>query len=83
MNSIARRMHSIADRMHPITPSNSCDSASHESRLEYTEKEWNRLMQFIEDNGLYYLNISPLTSLPGTVIWDEHQDTVPRRAHGL
>jgi len=52
---------------------------------EYTEAEWNRLMQFIEDNGLYYLNISPLTPLPGTVIWEQYQDklTVPRRAHGL
>lgn len=52
---------------------------------EYTEKEWNRLFQFIEDNGLYYLNISPLTPLPGTVIWDEYKDklTVPREAHGL
>lgn len=52
---------------------------------EYTEKEWERLMRFIEDNGLYYLNISPLTPLPGTVIWDEYRDklTVPRRAHGL
>ena len=52
---------------------------------EYTEKEWERLMRFIEDNGLYYLNVSPLTPLPGTVIWDDYQDklTVPRRAHGL
>ena len=52
---------------------------------EYTEEEWNRLMQFIDDNGLYYLNISPLTPLPGTVIWDDYQDKllVPRRAHGL
>ena len=52
---------------------------------EYTEKEWDRLFQFIEDNGLYYLNISPLTPLPGTVIWDEYKDklTVPREAHGL
>lgn len=52
---------------------------------EYTEKEWERLMQFIDETGLYYLNISPLTPLPGTVIWEEYQDklTVPRRAHGL
>lgn len=52
---------------------------------EYTEQEWDRLMQFIEDNGLYYLNISPLTPLPGTVIWDDYQDKlmVPRKAHGL
>lgn len=52
---------------------------------EYTEEEWGRLMRFIDDNGLYYLNISPLTPLPGTVIWDEYQDKllVPRRAHGL
>ena len=52
---------------------------------EYTEQEWDRLMKFIDDNGLYYLNISPLTPLPGTVIWDDYQDklTVPRKAHGL
>lgn len=52
---------------------------------EYTEKEWLRLIKFIEDNGLYYLNISPLTPLPGTVIWDQYKDklTVPRQAHGL
>lgn len=52
---------------------------------EYTEKEWDRLMRFIDDNGLYYLNISPLTPLPGTVIWDDYKDklTVPREAHGL
>lgn len=52
---------------------------------EYTEKEWERLMRFIDETGLYYLNISPLTPLPGTVIWDQYQDklTVPRRAHGL
>lgn len=52
---------------------------------DYTDVEWDRLSQFIEDTGLYYLNISPLTPLPGTVIWDQYQDqlTVSRRAHGL
>lgn len=54
-------------------------------RPDYSEKEWDRLGRFIEDNGLYYLNISPLTPLPGTLIWDEYKDriNVPRAAHGL
>jgi radical SAM superfamily enzyme YgiQ (UPF0313 family) len=52
---------------------------------DYTEAEWDRLYRFIEDTGLYYLNISPLTPLPGTVIWHLYKDqiTVPRQAHGL
>ncbi|MCZ6690618.1 MAG: radical SAM protein [Planctomycetota bacterium] len=52
---------------------------------DYTEEEWDRLWRFIDENGLYYLNISPHTPLPGTVIWDEYKDrlTVPRTAHGL
>ena len=51
----------------------------------YGPEEWARLWGFIEDNGLYYLNISPLTPLPGTAIWDgmEGRITVPRKAHGL
>jgi radical SAM superfamily enzyme YgiQ (UPF0313 family) len=51
----------------------------------YGPGEWERLWRFIEDNGLYYLNISPLTPLPGTSIWEDWSDqvTVPRRAHGL
>jgi radical SAM superfamily enzyme YgiQ (UPF0313 family) len=52
---------------------------------EYTEADWDRLWHFIEDNGLYYVNISPLTPMPGTQIWDEYKTriTVPRDAHGL
>jgi radical SAM superfamily enzyme YgiQ (UPF0313 family) len=52
---------------------------------DYTQAEWDRLFKFIEDTGLYYLNISPLTPLPGTVIWHLYKDqiTVPRSAHGL
>ncbi len=51
----------------------------------YGPEEWARLWRFIEENGLYYLNISPLTPLPGTAIWDSYSDqvTVPREAHGL
>jgi radical SAM superfamily enzyme YgiQ (UPF0313 family) len=54
-------------------------------RPDYTDEEWDRLGRFIEDNGLYYLNISPLTPLPGTLIWEEYKDrvNVPREAHGL
>jgi len=52
---------------------------------DYGPEEWDRLWRFIRDNGLYYLNISPLTPLPGTTIWEEYRDriTVPRKAHGL
>lgn len=52
---------------------------------DYTRRDWERLWRFVEDNGLYYLNISPLTPLPGTRIWDQYRDrlTVPRSAHGL
>jgi hopanoid C-3 methylase len=52
---------------------------------DYTKEDWERLWQFIERTGLYYLNISPLTPLPGTSIWKEYQHklTVPREAHGL
>jgi hopanoid C-3 methylase len=52
---------------------------------DYLPEDWERLWRFVEDNGLYYLNISPLTPLPGTLIWDDYKDrlTVSREAHGL
>ncbi|MGH7555779.1 MAG: B12-binding domain-containing radical SAM protein, partial [Longimicrobiales bacterium] len=52
---------------------------------EYDESDWERLWRFIDDNGLYYLNISPLTPLPGTSIWSDYADrvSVPRDAHGI
>jgi hopanoid C-3 methylase len=52
---------------------------------DYTRREWERLQHFIDENGLYYLNISPLTPLPGTVIWETYKDQiiVDRDAHGL
>jgi hopanoid C-3 methylase len=52
---------------------------------DYTIEDWERLRNFIEKTGLYYLNISPLMPLPGTVIWKEFENkvTVPRNAHGL
>ena len=52
---------------------------------DYTPEDWARLQRFIDETGLYYLNVSPLTPLPGTAIWDEYKDrvTVSRRAHGL
>jgi hopanoid C-3 methylase len=51
----------------------------------YTVEDWKRLWQFIEETGLYYVNISPLTPMPGTEIWPSYKDkvTVPREAHGL
>jgi hopanoid C-3 methylase len=52
---------------------------------DYTKADWDRLWRFIDETGLYYLNVSPLTPLPGTAIWDEYADkvVVSRRAHGL
>jgi len=52
---------------------------------DYTSEDWERLWQFIEETGLYYVNISPLTPLPGTDIWEEYASrlTVPKDAHGL
>ncbi|WP_137128463.1 B12-binding domain-containing radical SAM protein [Roseomonas sp. HF4] len=52
---------------------------------DYTPQDWERLWRFIEETGLFYVNISPLTPLPGTSIWDAYKDrlTVSRRAHGL
>ncbi len=52
---------------------------------DYTPADWERLWQFIEETGLYYVNISPLTPLPGTLIWNDYKDkvTIPREAHGL
>ena len=51
----------------------------------YTKQEWERLFAFIEETGLYYLNVSPLTPLPGTSVYEKYKDqiTVPREAHGL
>jgi radical SAM superfamily enzyme YgiQ (UPF0313 family) len=52
---------------------------------DYTPDDWQRLWRFIDETGLYYLNISPLTPQPGTVIWNEYKDRVlvSREAHGL
>ena len=32
---------------------------------DYTKEDWKRLWDFIEETGLYYVNISPLTPLAG------------------
>ena len=52
---------------------------------DYSHDDWMRLQRFIDETGLYYLNVSPLTPLPGTAIWEEYADrvTVSREAHGL
>ena len=52
---------------------------------DYMPEDWARLQAFIEENGLYYVNISPLTPMPGTVAWKSYEEkiTVSRRAHGL
>jgi radical SAM superfamily enzyme YgiQ (UPF0313 family) len=52
---------------------------------DYGPEDWQRLQRFIEENDIYYVNLSPLTPLPGTEIWDAYKDevTVPRAAHSL
>lgn len=52
---------------------------------EYLPEDWERLWRFVKETGLYYVNISPLTPMPGTLIWEQYRDrlTVPRGAHGL
>jgi radical SAM superfamily enzyme YgiQ (UPF0313 family) len=52
---------------------------------DYMPEDFARLQAFIEENDLYYLNISPLTPMPGTPVWKyfEGKITVSRKAHGL
>ncbi len=52
---------------------------------DYLPEDWERLWQFVKETGLYYVNISPLTPMPGTLIWEQYRDKliVPRDAHGL
>jgi hopanoid C-3 methylase len=52
---------------------------------EYTKEDWDRLWKYVKDTGLYYVNISPMTPLPGADIWHFYKDqlTVPEDAHGL
>jgi hopanoid C-3 methylase len=55
------------------------------TRPEYTARDFDRLQAFIDQQRLYYVNISPLTPLPGTATWEMYGDriTVSRQAHGL
>lgn len=52
---------------------------------DYGPEDWERLWQFIRETGLYYVNISPLTPLPDTRLWQERAATltVSRGAHAL
>jgi radical SAM superfamily enzyme YgiQ (UPF0313 family) len=52
---------------------------------DYEQEDWDRLWKFIEDTGLYYINISPATPLPGADMWESYRDkiTVPEDAHSL
>ena len=52
---------------------------------DYNQEDWDRLYNFIEKTGLYYVNISPLTPMPGTDIWNQYKDKimVSRKAHPL
>lgn len=52
---------------------------------DYQPSDWDRLNRFIQENGIYYVNISPQTPMPGSPIWPRYANhlTVPRSAHGL
>lgn len=52
---------------------------------DYVKEDWDRLKRFIDENHLYFLNLSPLTPMPGTLIWSQYQDrlAVRREAHAL
>jgi radical SAM superfamily enzyme YgiQ (UPF0313 family) len=54
-------------------------------RPDYGPEDWERLWRFVDETGLVYLNVSPLTPLPGTGLWEAEARhlTVPRRAHAL
>ena len=54
-------------------------------RPDYTPADWLRLRRFIETEGLYYVNISPFTPMPGSLAWNAYKDrvTVSPKAHGL
>jgi len=54
-------------------------------RPDYGPDDWKRLQAFVEETGLYYLNLSPLTPLPGTATFRRYESSlaVSRRAHGL
>ncbi len=51
----------------------------------YTKKDWDQLFSFIEESGLYYVNVSPLSPLPGSPIFKQYEEqiTLPRQAHAL
>jgi radical SAM superfamily enzyme YgiQ (UPF0313 family) len=51
----------------------------------YSDKDWERLFSFIEETGLLYVNISPLTPMPGTSVYNNWKEkiTIPRSAYGL
>jgi len=51
----------------------------------YEHNDWEKLFSFIEETGLYYVNISPLTPQPGSPIFktQESELIIPRRAHPL
>jgi radical SAM superfamily enzyme YgiQ (UPF0313 family) len=54
-------------------------------RPDYGPEDWERLWRFVDETGLVYLNVSPLTPLPGTGLWEAEAAhlTVPRQAHPL
>jgi radical SAM superfamily enzyme YgiQ (UPF0313 family) len=54
-------------------------------QANYDKKDWKRLTDFIIDNKLYYINISPATPLPGADNYTQFKEqlTVPENAHSL
>lgn len=52
---------------------------------DYSLRDWERLWEFIKQNQLYYVNISPMTPLPGSDNFNHEKQflTVPEDAHSL
>lgn len=52
---------------------------------DYEQTDWDNLWKFVKRTGLYYVNISPYTPLPGAEVYDSLKKnlTVPEDAHGL
>lgn len=44
--------------------------------VEWTRKDFRRLDRFVRDNHLFFVNLQPLTPMPGTPYFDLYQDQI-------
>ena len=53
--------------------------------VNYKREDWKRLWRFIKENQLYFINVSPITPLPGADTYENTKGelTVPEDAHAL